>query len=215
LNHEELAAMADAGNYHGLWEAALPLARFTIRKLIDTGELRSDSEREELQQEAYLACGEAVRSWRAGKGAFSTWIVSSTRSALLKWRTRESGAMLGNGGLPASIVYHPGEPATQENGGAEFFNPDTETLLAYADPPEGLDDPYVEVYRDQRRGRAILLLRKLRSPEHQEMLCRLYGIGCEPQTMEEYAARTGLPLRTIAWRTSRLLKYLAKTSAIG
>ena len=70
-----------AGDFTALWSKALPLVKWQLGRMVQSGQLQSQYLTDDLIQQCSLAVGKALRRWDPAKGAFSTFMVQSIRSA--------------------------------------------------------------------------------------------------------------------------------------
>ena len=199
MTHSELAAALDAKRYDILWFEAVPLARFAVRQMVRSGQLEGAYHRDDILQEAIAAAGEAIRTWDPIEGAFSTWVVAAVKGAVLTYIAREMN------GLQAARY------ASRYGLDEDFFEHTDETGFTYPVAPEGYADPFEEVARADR-DEITVLLNKLHDPDEQDMICRLYGLDCEPQTQIEYARSKDVSLSTVKKRLALTLEFLRQTA---
>jgi len=200
VTHSELAAALDAQRYDILWYEAVPLAKFAVGQMSRAGLVDAVHLREDLLQEAITAAGEAIRTWDPMEGAFSTWVVAAVKGALLSYVSREAN------GLQAPLHF------------GRFYGVDEEFIdldesdLTYENTPEGFDEPSVGLEHEDDRDDVAMLLGRLKSPEEQDMLMRLYGLDCEPVTQIEYAREQGVSLSTVKKKLALTLAFLRQTA---
>jgi RNA polymerase sigma factor (sigma-70 family) len=94
--YAELAALRERKEWGMLWVEALPLVKFTIKRMIQSGALDPHYAREDLLQEGNLSAGKAIRTWEPLEAAFSTWITSNVRGALLNFLAVQSNRGMGS-----------------------------------------------------------------------------------------------------------------------
>lgn len=202
-NHEILAKARDSEDWQRLYKEAVPLARYTIRRLLQEGALDPYYSREDLMQEASLAAFEAARTWNPIEGAFSTWISRQVRWAVAKFIGREVSMQ--------TVSIH-GVVRGGDGGEDELVDFGVESKLQYKIPPGSFEDPATQFEAlDQLRLTKRLLLR-LRNPMDIEMLVALYGLNGETKTHEQYAQERGIPIHKLRQRLRKVLKFLATQS---
>lgn len=186
LSAPELSAARKAQNYKLLWEQAIPVVKFAIGLLVQSGRVDKTYCSDDMYQAAYLAVGATVRSWEPDRVAFSTWIVARAQGAALDHlRGQASGMVGGRDANGRTGVYDEELTPDRGSGIAESLENDqqTEQLLAGW---QQLD----------RYDRNLLALR--------------YGLsGVVPLTMSALAVSNGEPLRTTERKLQVALKKLA------
>jgi RNA polymerase sigma factor (sigma-70 family) len=73
------------GDHQTLWEAAVPLVRYVVKRL----DVYGPHDREDLIAEGTLAAGVAIRAWNPIDVAFSTWVCNCVRNRLIAYIDRE------------------------------------------------------------------------------------------------------------------------------
>lgn len=185
LSAPELSAARKAQNYKLLWEQAIPVVKFAISRLVQSGRVDRSYCSDDMYQAAYLAVGATVRSWEPDKVAFSTWIVARAQGAALDYlRGQASGMVGGRDANGRTGVYDEELTPDLGSGIAESLENDQEAQQLLAGWQQ-LD----------RFDRNLLALR--------------YGLGVESQTMSEVAQSTGEPLRTTERKLQVALRKLA------
>ncbi len=212
LTKEQLVAARAAQDWTTLWEAAIPLAKLTVRRLMEYGDLDPAHSTSDLMQDALLAAGEAVRLWEPEKGAFSTWIPAYAKRRILNSIQAAATGMVGGRQNGLFTVSMHGEPRV-ENPFRQDENRDSgiEACLVYEENPEGLRDPSVEAEVLDFVQLVRQMLESL-EPEEAEMLKCLFGIGGLTETRESYAKHEGIPLRSLERKLAETLKKLAGSS---
>lgn len=208
LTKDDLKAAHVRQDWSTLWLAAIPLAKLSLKRLMEQGRLDPVHIGGDLLQDALLAAGEAVRLWQPDKGAFSTWVMAYIRRRALNSIQAASTGMVGgrqHGPLVASLhgvhredtLFH--EDETQDSG--------VEALLTYEDPPQGLRDPAEEAGALQAQEWVAAALDALDADDI-ELVSSLYGIGLARQTLREYATRRGRRLGGVYVQLKRVLNSL-------
>lgn len=174
LSASELRAAQAAQDWRKLWEAALPLVKHTISKLLAAGQITTEQATDDLLQEGNLAVGRAVRTWEPDKGTLATWVCRAAHGALLDHLRRQSSGMIG--GRDSGVAV------------AALFEEITEGSLR---------EPQDEVVREDDARAVREAIQALRVPEDRELICKVYGIGCDAQTLPEIAAEWGMSPRSI------------------
>jgi DNA-directed RNA polymerase specialized sigma subunit len=200
---DELAAAHDAQDWNALWLAAIPLVKFTIKRMIQRGEIDPSRWADgDLKQEGLLAAGRAVRSWNTLEGTFNTWITAKVRAILLEFRDKTVRNGFGGGGDPPFLVsaqeelWIDNEPDDEPDAVKQdmFTYPEDEVFLA----PETAVD----------REIALRFLHLCDSTD-QLILRLLFGVDCEPKTVSQIADLTGVS-RSSAHRAIDRLRRLTK-----
>lgn len=102
--HEELVAAKDREDWDFLWRAAIPLVKFTIKKMMRHGEVEPHGSTEDVLQEGMLTAGAAIRSWSTYDAAFSTWISVKVRGALINYLNQQNNAGVGSRRVASGIT---------------------------------------------------------------------------------------------------------------
>jgi RNA polymerase sigma factor (sigma-70 family) len=200
---DELAAAHDAQDWNALWLAAIPLVKFTIKRMIQHGEIDPSRWADgDLKQEGLLHAGRAVRSWNTLEGAFSTWVTTQVRGNLLNYTGKDSrGGFGGEGGAPFLVsgqeeVWIDNEPDDE---------PDAvkQDMLAYAE-----DEVFLTPETAVDREIALRFLH-LCDATDQLILRLLFGVDCEPKTVSQIADLTGVS-RSSAHRAIDRLRRLTQ-----
>jgi hypothetical protein len=192
--HEQLASLWDTRNLPELWVPALTEAYATLRRMGVEGD--------DARQEAALAAGEAVASWRPLEYDFRQHIRTKVRHHILDWLAQENArGMAGHRVSPTFVSTDeraspdPDDPTTVGErltyGGP--VAPDGRTLGPEA-TPAGLGDPGLTVEAaDQQRAVAAAVARLAR--EDQELVRALFGMGRFRISVEEWATANGVTAR--------------------
>lgn len=166
-----------------LWLQAQALVDGLLHSLARDGLLRYSDITDDLRQDALLAAGEAIPRFDPAKAAFSTYIVAWMRGAILTARRKEArGGITGSWEMPVHTAM------TDRESGVLV-----EDLLAMASSHSPEDLAGVQ----QVRERVRLALSQVGSDREREAVARVYGIGCEAEGAAGYAARVGVPQRTV------------------
>jgi hypothetical protein len=229
FTHAELAAAQQRGDWALLWQQAMPLVKLVAGRMRRGGAMRSEDVDDDLVQQGMLIAGEATRSWRPLECAFSTHITNRVRGDLLNYATTRANGGIGSH-MQKPVVLSlgderpdaKGDMTTGEDGGDEGGDGGTfEAALTYAGVvmpggqhdgdgyvPEGFGDPSEEAdVGAEAKVRAVL---QHLSERNQHMFCSIYGIGGgRPQSVAEYAAAHGIPLRTLERRLAETKLLLA------
>lgn len=211
LSHAELAAARQRQDWGLLWEQAIPLAKLAVRRLMEKGSLAPGQSTEDLMQDALLAAGLAVRKWQPEKGAFSTWVMARARGQVLDSLAACNSGMIGGrrSGLPVVSMHGEGSTAYEGEDDAEDA-----AELQYEHTPEGLGDPLEEAARVEAGEQALLRLASLPA-DAEELVASLYGVGRTKETVEQFARRKRLAIRTVKYRLADALSALHSAVVTG
>lgn len=176
LTHEELAQAHDRGDWDTLWKHAIPLTYFAVRRLVETGKVRSEFASDDMVQEGLLAAGQAVRTWDPLLGAFSTWVMPRVAGALMNHICAEAGGMVGSRAQRSEVV--------------EF----DDAVPADTDSP--FPSPEAFAAQEQLAQDVATALAACRDPEDEAILRAVYGIGVPEQSVAEYAREKGMSVRS-------------------
>ena len=88
-------ALLAQGDFTALWSKALPLIKWQLGRMVQSGQLQPRYLTDDLIQQCSLAVGKALRRWDPAKGAFSTFMVQSIRSAAADHIRREASGIVG------------------------------------------------------------------------------------------------------------------------
>jgi len=205
LTAEELASAHDRRDWNTLWLAAQPLVKFTIKKMMQRGEIDAARWADgDLKQEGLLAAGLAVRSWSTLEGAFSTWVVTKIRSHLRDYIEKVSrGGFGGEGSTPFLVSAQ--EDVLLDADEGEDPDATKQDLFTY---PE--DEVFVSPETAVERANAVRLLKKL-GPKDAEVARRFYGLGCESETLAAIAELQGVTLWQVWSAHQRVGRLLGQT----
>ncbi|MCE5292951.1 MAG: hypothetical protein ABFC80_09325 [Coriobacteriales bacterium] len=203
LTNDELAKARDAEDWGALWLAARPLVKFTIKRMIQRGEI--DPSRwadDDLKQEGLLAAGLAVRSWDTLEGAFSTWVSGKIRTEILSHLQGEGNGGVGGsrrGGKVSSLQ----EPFKSESPGCDDDEDEDDkvTRLDMLTYPEDEVIPSPETAMN--RETALRLLDRL-GPFDRDVARRAYGFDGKPQSIREIAAAHDVSFRQVHTAIARV-----------
>ncbi len=95
LSSGELRRLRAAKDWRALWEQALPLVGFAIKKLVARGSLRAEYATDDITQDVNLAARKFVESWDPNRGKFSTWIIRNCTGEALKSIARAANGSIG------------------------------------------------------------------------------------------------------------------------
>lgn len=186
-----------------LWLAARSLVKFTIKRMIQRGELAPTRWMDgDLIQEGMLAAGLAVRSWDTLEGAFATWIPLQVRGHLLKTVTGENNGGVGGSrrqGFTSSL-QDPFKTETS-NGDDEEDEDDKVSkldMLTYPDD-EVIPSPETAMNRET----ALRLLDRL-GPFDRDVIRRFYGFDEKPQSPREIATALGVSHKRVRTAMERV-----------
>lgn len=176
LTPDELRVLHAARDWRVLWQAAIPIVKHAVTKLLRSGQLSTDSATDDLLQEGYLAAGPAIKSWNPDAGMFSTWISHAVRGAMLDHLRRECSGMVGgrDSGRRTTVME-------------DDIAMDTEAVT-----------PAAETERSNDALRVRVALASLGARE-QLIVKRWFGIDCEPESLDQICMIAGLK-RVQVWR---------------
>lgn len=207
LTNDDLATARDREDWETLWLAARPLVKLAIKRMIQRGELEPTRwADDDLTQEGLLAAGHAVRSWDTLEGAFSTWLVTKIRGQILNYVSGENNGGVGGSRRPG-MVFSLFEPFKALNGHEdEESDEDGDSKLDMLPYPE--DEVLVSPETTADRASALRVLARL-DPIDENLARRIFGIECEPHTLQAAARAVGVSYRrawTVANRLGEILE---------
>lgn len=88
-------ALLAAGDFTALWNKALPLVKWQLGRMVQSGQLQSHYLTDDIIQQCSLAVGKALRKWDPARGAFSTFMVTCIRTAATDHIRREASGIVG------------------------------------------------------------------------------------------------------------------------
>lgn len=210
LTTDELARARDAEDWGLLWLAARPLVKFTIKRMIQRGEI--DPSRwadDDLKQEGLLAAGLAVRSWDTLEGAFSTWVPGKIRTELLSYLQGENNGGVGGPRRQGSTTsLHEPYKAESSSYDGDEDDDDKATKLDMLPYPDDSVIPSPETAMN--RETALRLLDRL-GPFDRDVTRRLYGFDGKPQSERDIAKALGVKRWRIEAAIDRVGRLLAPT----
>jgi RNA polymerase sigma factor (sigma-70 family) len=190
LPAQELSAARKAQNYRLLWEQAIPVVKFAISRLIQSGRVERTSCSDDMYQAAYLAVGASVRSWEPDKVAFSTWIVTRAQGAALDYLRYQASGMVG------------GRDADGRTGMYD------EELT-----PDHLSSGVAESVENDEQTRELLNGWQQLDRYDKDLLGRRFGLdGFESMSIDELTASNGEPRRTTQRRLQNASKKVGAVS---
>ena len=214
---EQLATYRAIGDWESLWEATVPLVKLQYGRMVRAGAVPEPAFKgdDEWLQEMMLLAGEAMRKWDPEKGAYSTYILATVSRNVGVSMDRESRrGVVARHGIQAVAVLSVEDqrPGAQPDDEAEDDGTFS-AVLSYGgvvdrvrrpdEAPEGLGDPADEAERAEAGARLVAALACL-PPTEREAL-----VATQVETQEEYARRTGVPLRTVEWRVAQARRRVA------
>lgn len=208
LSNDELARAHDQKDWHALWLAAQPLVKFTIRRMMQRGEIGPTRWADaDLRQEGLLAAGLAVRSWDTLEGGFSTWVCAKIRGALLDLLQGETNGGVGGRRRPGATFSLQEEVFGVDGDEDDEEGTEKQDMLSYPH-----DEVFLSPETAVERANALRLLDGL-DPVDADLAVRLFGLGREPQSMLEITEATGVSFRRVQSLTHRLGRLMksAKT----
>lgn len=107
-------ALLAAGDFTALWNKALPLVKWQLGRMVQSGQLQSHYLTDDLIQQCSLAVGKALRKWDPVRGAFSTFMVKCIYTAAMDHIRREASGIVG--GRDAQGHAGPLDEATMASG---------------------------------------------------------------------------------------------------
>lgn len=173
LTHGELADAQGRSQWAVLWEQALPLVKFAVKRLIKSGALAAEYATDDLLQEGNLAAGKVIRTWDPFEGAFSTWVIRRVSGALANHIARESSGLVGG---------------RDAHGTAGSINDDYRIQTLYG-APAGFDDPSDEAERLQVSDRIRVAVSVLPAFQR-EVIIAVSGLGDSPISLRRFAKQT-------------------------
>lgn len=201
--NRELAQLYDKKDWGALWKIMTPMIKHAVRRCMQDG-LDPYYVREDLMQEAYLAAWKCLPKWNAFEGSLMNWVRENVRSTVLHANQREATGMVGgreSGGFVISIHGDTPEADHVGSNDEQELSDAIEATLAYADPPEGLEDPADESHFGEQE---LLVV----PAKYRDMVRRLAGIGVPGETQAEYAAAKGIHVSTVEAHLRSLRKYI-------
>lgn len=189
-----LALAQRRGDWPVLWRAGIPLALFALSLMRRAGELHGPPD-EDVRQEAFLALGDALRTWRPDHGALGTYVVPCVRGKVLTWLSNEANHRIG-GARQRPVVY--------------VMPPDGFDALVAEGTLDGPPDPLDAVAREHQRRRLTFAFGLL-PVEDQALLSHLYGLsGLTRLTADRYALKAGFAPRTVKYHKRQALDRLRR-----
>lgn len=201
LNADELAAAHDRGDFNMLWLAARPLVKFTIKRMMQRGEVDPSRWADgDLKQEGMLAAGLAVRSWNTLEGRFSTWVVKNIRGYLLNYLQGAENGGVGGPRRTSAVFSLQEEVFGIDDTDDEDEGTPKQDLLSY---PE--DEVFLSPETATERANAMGLLDKL-GPADARIARLAVGLDDDPRSFLEIAKRE----RITEWRVRSALDRLRR-----
>jgi len=203
LTHEDLAAEHALGNFEALHPTALGYVNLTLKRMIARGLMAQEQINEDLVQEANIAALESCRSWVPWQSTLGSWAEVCVRGAMQDFLTARGTGMIG-GRRSGYATISTSTPLDQED------PDDPATIgeaLEYADPPEGLGNPFDEAVRLEEVATARRLVATL-DPEDRELVRAVYGFAGLPESQAEYAKRKKVHRVTVADRLTMIRQIL-------
>lgn len=224
MTHAELAAAQERKDWPLLWPQVMPLVRLTIGRMLADKD-RAEGAADDMVQEGMLVAAEAMQHWTPMECALSTYVTNRVR-----WYVMHALAEQHNGGIGSykqePVVLSLGDErpgATQANEEEENADDDGtfEAALTYAGfvmlggqydgdgyVPDGFGDPSEEA--DCKAEEALRAALQHLTAAELELVSTVYGLGGgSTQTVTDYAAARGIPLRTAEWRMAKAKAKLA------
>lgn len=215
MTHEELSYQHALGHHELLHAEALGYVGLTFKRMIARGLMAQEQIDEELRQEANLAALEACHTWQPFISTLGSWVEIKVRSAVQDYLRfvasgqiggRDSGCVVISENTPLEQV-EPDDPATIADS-LSYTPVRRKHAPRGEEAPEGLGDPMDEASRIQEQAIARRLIATL-GPEDRDLVRSLFGIGQKQETQAEYAARAGIPLRTVERQWAEVRRKLA------
>lgn len=208
LTTEELAQARDREDWGALWLAARPLVKFTIKRMIQHGEI--DPSRwadDDLRQEGLLAAGLAIRTWDTLEGAFNTWVPGKIRTELLSYLQGETnGGVGGPRRQGATTSLHEPYKAASNSYDGDEDDDDKATKLEMLSYPEG--EGIISPETAMSRETALRLLDRL-GPFDRDVTRRLFGFDEKPQSTHQIAAQLGVSRKRVRTALERVWTLLS------
>lgn len=202
MTHEELAELAYARRITELYPHAFRYIRLVWGQMRRERVFSRPRNPEDALQAAIVAAMEGCRSWDPVQTLFGSWIALHIRGGLMKYSTRERSGMVG--GRDSHVTSVPlGSLVDELTGVPRVGVPEHAVQGLQTD--DDVDEQLDLASQSARLREAVSRL----PPEQSEAVRCIYGIECLPETQEEYAARTGTPLRTVEWRLAKARHELA------
>lgn len=190
LSADELRAARKAQDWKTLWEQAIPLVKFTMSSFIRGG-MDPKYRFEDALQSAYLAVGQAVRTWDPGTGEFSTWIMFRAQGAIVNYINKEQSGVVGG----------------RDAEGQMYGSPEEHLATVAVDFATLRELEEEEVRRTVRDW----LFTHSDDPLDHEIICYRFGIGDYPLlSIIEIASRVKRPYRTVKRRLQKSLQEMAR-----
>lgn len=202
MTHEELAELAYSGRVTELYPYAFRYIRLVWGQLRRERIFGRPRDPEDALQAAIVAAMEGCRSWDPLRCLFGSWVAQRVRSGLLDYARRERSGMIGGRDSRTAVVPL-GSLVDELTGIPRVGVPEHAVQELQTD--DDVDEHLDLALQSARLREAVSRL----PPEQSEAVRRIYGIECLPETQEEYAARTGIPYRTVKWRLAEARSRLA------
>lgn len=189
LSADELRAARKAQDWKTLWEQAIPLVKFTMSSFIKGG-MDPKYRFEDALQSAYLAVGQAVRTWDPGTGEFSTWIMFRAQGAIVDYIRKEQSGVVGG----------------RDAEGQMYGSPEEHLATVAVDFATLRELEEEEVRRTVRDW----LFMHSDDPLDHEIICYRFGMNGYPQlTLREISKRVQRPFITVRRRIEKSLAVMS------
>jgi len=169
LTQDELVALSDAKDWKRMWEEAIPLVKFAVKRITRARNVAGHHVTDDMIQEAMEAAGAAVRTWSPLYGSFSSWIVTAAKQAVRDHIRSEASGMVG--GQRAQAVFKNIDGLELSEGAPHEFR----------DPAEQIDE---DIAREA--------VSNIRHPDERGAVRAYFGIGQPEQSMADYAKSVGV-----------------------